>query len=171
VVGGAFTHIASVAYTHVAEWDGADWRALGEGLAAPVAALEYGKHGIYAASRSDGSPPAMPLGRWDGSSWTNLATKAFAFPELVLLEINAIVEVDTTLFVAGSLYAGEFPPRERGVLVFDGTSFSWLDGGVSASFLTSASVTSDGLWFAGSIAEAGLDERRVSTLGVAHFHW
>ncbi len=152
-----------------AHFDDAGFTSLGGGLDAPVAALTYGRNGIYASEQSNGEPGNLIVGRWDGSAWVELATAANEFPDLAIAGPDKLVEVGDALFVVGSLYGNAFPPEERGVLVFDGTRFSWLGGRVAATSLYDAIATSDAVWFAGGIAEAGLGKDRVSTIGVARF--
>jgi hypothetical protein len=57
----------------------------------------------------------------------------------------------------------------RGALVYRGTGFTALGGGVHASTLSDLAITSDAIWVAGTIAEAGSGSGLVSTVGVARY--
>ncbi|MEJ7731800.1 MAG: hypothetical protein WKG00_21640 [Polyangiaceae bacterium] len=106
------------------------------------------------------------LAVWDGVEWTQAPNGIIDGPVYDLL-----VDGQTTLVAAGTLWRGEFPPQERMVLRFDGTRFDWLAGGVAANFVSDAAVTAEGLWFAGAIAETGVGADRVSTVGIARLGW
>jgi hypothetical protein len=171
VLGGAFTSLGGAPFARVAHFDGTTFVPLGDGLARPVGALEYGRHGVYASEESDGISDVLDVGRWDGNTWVELATDENEFPPLVVSSVSRLLEIGETLVVAGTLVRGEFPPQERMVLAFDGTRFTWLGGGVAANFLSDAAATDDALWFAGAIAEAGVGDDRVSTVGIARHSW
>jgi hypothetical protein len=171
VVGGGFGQLAGQALAKVARFDGEAWAPLGQGLQRPVSALEYGRHGIYASEQGDGVSDVLDIARWNGSAWEELSTAANEYPELVVSSVTRLIEIGDTLVAAGTFYRGEFPPQERMVLTFDGTRFDWLAGGVAANFLSDAAVTGEGLWFAGAIAEAGVEADRVSTVGIARLGW
>lgn len=171
VVGGDFTRLGGADLAHVAGRQGGAWTALGTGLASRPSALEYGRRAIYASELGDGSSAGLRVGRFSGAEWVDLATADREFPDLAVTDVQRIVEVGDSLVVAGTLLPGQFPPRERMVLVFDEDRFSWLAGGIGANFVLDAAVTSDGIWFAGAIAEAGLDAGGVSSVGIARYGW
>jgi hypothetical protein len=59
----------------------------------------------------------------------------------------------------------------RNVFHFDGTSWSALGGGAAAIEVSSAALTPQGPWLAGSIAEVGAGPSFTSSVGVALRSW
>ncbi len=92
IAGGQFQYVknaggTSVLVNGVARWDGANWQALGQGLAfnpnnpsqiiSTIAADANGNvfcaGNVDAMLNNDGSTAAGPVVKWDGSRWSNLA--------------------------------------------------------------------------------------------------
>jgi hypothetical protein len=57
----------------------------------------------------------------------------------------------------------------RGLLVYQGGTLRALAGGVGAMSVDDVTLTDDAVWVAGSIAQAGPPEARVSSIGVARY--
>lgn len=171
VVGGAFTHIGASEHSRVARWDGAAWKPLGAGFTSMVIAVEYGAEAIYASTTDEGSPNRMVLATWDGTSWTELATPARG----IAAPMGQSTHTFTSLLARGkSLFAVGYVWPETGgrnVFVYDGDHFESIGGGVPAISVDALALTGDGLWFGGSIAEAGLGSARIPSIGVAHYAW
>lgn len=165
VVGGYFTEFEGMAGGGIARWNGDSWQPLGEGIAGSVLAVAYAEDGtIYASTADDGTPDRMILARWDGAAWEDVATPepgpvpaGYAFYSL-LARGNYVV-------ASGFAWPNS---GQRNVFVYDGQTFESLRGGVTAIHVESSVLARSGLWFGGTIAEAGPPEARISSVGVAH---
>ncbi|MGH2544284.1 MAG: hypothetical protein ACRDIB_15935, partial [Ardenticatenaceae bacterium] len=79
-VGGSFSHAGGSEASHIAQWDGASWSALGggingTGLFTRVDALVVAPDGtLYAGGNftTAGGVPVNHIARWDGTSWSAL---------------------------------------------------------------------------------------------------
>jgi hypothetical protein len=80
--GGSFTSAGGVAANHVARWDGSSWAPLASGMSAAVSALTVFDDGggagpaLYAGGvfTTAGGVVVNSIARWDGASWTALAS-------------------------------------------------------------------------------------------------
>lgn len=165
VVGGYFTKVDGVQAGGVARWNGTSWETLGGGLVGSVLAVAYAEDGtIYASTADDGSPDRMILARWDGAQWTDVAT-----PEPGPVEagyaFSSLVARSGYVVAAGFAWPNS---GQRNVFVWDGSNFTSLRGGATAISVDAAVLAKDGLWFGGTIAEAGPPEMRLSSVGIAH---
>lgn len=174
VAGGYFTKVGAVQAARIARWDGAAWHAYGAGFGSPIAAIVHAQGRLYVSTEDDGTPGRMLLGAWNGASWVEVATAANGFPERqpdLSTYLKGLEPVGPDLLVTGEIWATS---GQRHVLRFDGTKFTTIGGGVSASNVTAVAATRDGYWFGGTyVAEAGQDgagagSARVPSVGVAH---
>ena len=111
IAGGEFTTAGGQPAIGIAAWDGASWSALGTGLGdtsgagVRVSALRVyddgGGAALYVGGEFDlaGGAPALGLARWNGTSWSSLATDDFK-------TVHAFETFDDgsgpSLFVAGA---------------------------------------------------------------------
>ena len=75
IVAGAFTYIGPIPAAGIAAWDGATWRALGDGIDGISYALARdGDDRLYAGGSFTGAggAPAARVARWDGNAWSAL---------------------------------------------------------------------------------------------------
>lgn len=171
VASGFFANIDGKPFDRIARWDGEEWHALGDGMNATVTAVEYGTTGIYAATTFEGDPSRAILAKWDGSAWTELVAPGNGIAD----PIGGSVHTFTTLLERGGklLATGYVWPTngERNAFVWDGERFTSIGGGIAAISVDAVALAKDGLWFGGTIAEAGPADARVPTVGVARFKW
>jgi hypothetical protein len=168
VAGGTFTEVDGLPARGVAAWDGERWLALGEGVAGMVLAVAVTEDGtIYASTADDGTPGRLVLGRWDGASWTEAAEPYQAGPGPTPSEyaLYALLARGQTVVGAGFGWPAS---DERNVFVLDEQGFRSLRGGLPAIYVESVALAADGLWFGGTIAEAGAPDERIPSVGVAH---
>jgi hypothetical protein len=110
---------------HLARWDGARWRALGDGglgaaLDGPVHALTFAGGALYAGGefKTAGGAPAASVARWDGARWSALG-------EGLSGTVWALASRGNELYAGG-----EFP---QGVARWDGKAWRPLGAGVDGS--------------------------------------
>ncbi|AKT36056.1 uncharacterized protein CMC5_001690 [Chondromyces crocatus] len=165
VVGGSFGSVDGVAVRGVARWSGEAWEALGPGLSGSVLAVAYAPDGsIYASTADDGSDDRLILGRWDGAAWSEVATPEPG-PVPAGYAFSALLARGNYVIAAGFAWPGS---GERNVFAYDGAAFRSVRGGITAISVDQVALAGNGLWFGGSIAEAGPPNGRLPTVGVAH---
>ena len=136
--GGSFASTGDgLLVNHVARWDGAAWAPLGDGLNAPVRALAVfedrsgDRPALYAAGDFTlaGGAPADRIARWDGASWTPLASGL----DLAADALGVFDDGSGPALYAGGLFtlAGGAPANH--VARWDGASWQPLGGGTSDS--------------------------------------
>jgi len=71
VAGGRFREASGLPVDHIAEWDGAEWRALGEGMNDVVWSLVVYNGDLFAGGSftTAGGVSADYIARWDGVDW------------------------------------------------------------------------------------------------------
>ncbi|HEY0839183.1 MAG TPA: hypothetical protein VGD74_03255, partial [Vulgatibacter sp.] len=170
VASGFFEHLGTKSAAGIAHFDGKSWEAL-PGLGSTVMALAYAEHGIYASTTLEGDEARPILAHWDGGAWTDLGTPANGLPA----PLEGTVHTFTSLLARGDLLiaSGYVWPESggRNVFVWDGSRFTSVGGGLAAISVDSIALAGDGLWFSGTIAEAGLSGQRIPTVGIARFGW
>lgn len=142
-VGGNFQTVldplgAPVSGTqHVAQWDGATWRAMGGGIQNVVAALAlYNGHlivggsfeSVYVRPQGASVPGTRYIASWDGASWRSLGG-------VVSGSVYALAATRATVHVGGSFgwvrnASGDILPGTEHVASWDGTNWHALGGGV-----------------------------------------
>jgi hypothetical protein len=137
VAAGAFTAMGGVSARGIAAWDGATWRALGEGVGVPdpvqPAAVLFEFDGdllVGGTALSAAGLPSSPLLRWDGRAWSDMGAGLDG-------------GVDDLLLFQGQLYAaGRFStgvPDSSGVLArWTGGAWQVLTGGARTPPLSEA---------------------------------
>lgn len=137
VAAGAFTAMGGVSARGIAAWDGATWRALGEGVGVPdpvqPAAVLFEFDGdllVGGTALSAAGLPSSPVLRWDGHAWSDMG-------------LGLDGGVDDLLLFQGQLYAaGRFStsvPDSSGVLArWTGGAWQVLTGGARTPPLSEA---------------------------------
>lgn len=136
VVGGEFVAAGSVGAGRLARWDGANWHAIGGGVAGSqsrVLALASTRNGqllvggiFSSAGAASASVPANNIVRWDGVAWNALGS-GISGPVLALAELpDGDVLVGGQFIVAGGVSANR-------VARWDGASWSGVDNGVDGA--------------------------------------
>ncbi|APR80203.1 putative autotransporter protein [Minicystis rosea] len=166
VVAGSFTKVGSTDATRIARWDGKAWLALGEGLPGQVLALGRDASTVYVSTYDEGNG-AYVLGAFEGTSWRELATPEAGLTPQTYFSFNSIVSIDGGLLLGGTAELDD--GSGRGVLVYRDGALRALGGGVGAMTVGRVAVTGDGIWVAGTIAEAGSGENHASSVGVARY--
>lgn len=167
VVAGSFTFAGSVPAMRIARWDGTTWSPLGEGLPGQALALARDATTTYVSSYDQGDG-AYLLGAFDGTTWTELASPAAGVTPVDYFSFNSIRPIQGGgLLVAGTGWMDD--DSGRGVLVYANGAFTPLGGGVGAMSIGNAALTDDGVWVAGTIAQAGPADAWISTVGVARY--
>ena len=160
-VGGSFTSSGGVPASRIAKWNGTSWSALGSGLDSTVYALAALDEGsgpalfVGGSFSNAGGAPAAALARWNNSSWTAVPG---LHPSPV---VNALLVHDfgagPVLYVGGT-FDGADLAASKGVVAWDGATWSSVGGGVDGSVQCLA-VFDDGggpaLYVGGTFATAG----------------
>jgi hypothetical protein len=171
IVAGAFTNVGSTHAGRIARRRNGAWEAIGPDLPGAVLALAWANDAIY-VSTEPAEPPKprhLLLGRWDGRSWTEVATPENGLPaprEETVHSIRDLLAVGRHVIAAGSIWP---VTGGRNVYVFDGARFTALGGGVDAISVNSIALAPDALWFGGQIAEVGAAEAQAPSVGIARF--
>jgi hypothetical protein len=74
IVGGSFTTAGGAAASNVAQWNGAEWRPLGDGLDGTVRGLAVFGGDLYACGefQASGGATVRGLARWTGLEWVEV---------------------------------------------------------------------------------------------------
>jgi hypothetical protein len=169
VVGGGFERIAGAPAARIARFDGTRFVAMGAGFTNSVTAIAVASDAVYAATSAEGIDGRIVLGRWDGRSWTEVATAENGLPA----PLGETTHTFTRLAVHGDalLAVGYVWPETggRNAFVYRGGRFAAIGGGIAAISVDAVAATSSGLLFGGSIAEVGQGVGRRSSVGAARF--
>lgn len=87
IAGGLFEGVDGIRARNVAEWDGSNWNALGDGIDGMVWTLaDAPDDSIIAGGRftEAGNKPAYRIARWDGISWSSIGSGMNAAVNAVL---------------------------------------------------------------------------------------
>jgi hypothetical protein len=166
IAGGYFTKIDTVDAARVARWNGTSWRALGAGLPATATAITHDATKVYVSTADEGSGQLL-LGAFDGTRWVELATPASGLTPAPYFNFNALRVVGSAIVGVGSAQLDD--KSGRGAVVFENGTFRPLGGGVNGITVLDIAVTSDAIWIAGDIAEAGSGGQTTSTVGIARY--
>lgn len=165
VVGGYFSELDGMQVGGVAHWNGTAWEPLGAGIVGSVLAVAYAEDGsIYASTADDGTPERPILARWDGAAWSDVATPEPG-PVAAGYAFYSLLARGPYVIASGFAWPDS---GQRNIFVWDGQSFSSLRGGATAIYVESSALAKSGLWFGGTIAEAGPPDARISSVGIAH---
>ncbi len=166
IAGGYFATIDTLEASRIARWDGTSWRALGPGIPASPTALAHDATKVYVSTVDEGNGQFL-LGAFDGTQWVELATPSSGLTARPEFNFNALRVVGGAIVGVGSAQLDD--NSGRGAVVFENGTFRSLGGGVGGITLLDLAVTSDAIWIAGDIAEAGSGTETTSTVGVARY--
>lgn len=166
IVGGSFTKVGTLDAARIARWNGTAWSALGTGLPGFPTAITHDGATVYVSTFDEGAGQLM-LGKFEGGTWTELATPGANLTPMSFFNFNALRVVGDAIVAVGTAELDD--KAGRGALVYRAGQFRPLGGGVHASGLSSIAVTSDAIWIGGTIAEAGAAGQLTSTIGVARY--
>lgn len=121
--GGSFTTSGGVAVDRVAQWDGAVWSRVGAGFTQTVFALRTYRGELHAGGALEQTTLPKGLARWDGATWRDTGPVSGFF--------QTIAEYDGKLWCGGSC-TGVGDVGGTNLLIWDGTRWSGLGGGVDA---------------------------------------
>lgn len=169
VVAGTFTKVGALDAAGIARRTNDTWAALGAGLPGMPTALAHDATHVYVSTYDDGfsGNGGYLLGAFDGTAWTELATAGANLTPQPAYNFNALRIVGDAIVAAGSVELDD--ASGRGVVVLRNGRFETLGGGVNGSTITDLAITSDAIWVAGTIAEAGTGDGLVSTVGLARY--
>ena len=120
VAGGDFTIAGSTVVDNVARWDGAAWRAMGNGFNAPVYCLARMPNGDLVAGgqfTASGSQPTSRIARWNGSSWAPIGTGLDS-------EVRALLVLPNGDLIATGFFNAAGAVTTQKVARWNGTSWS-----------------------------------------------
>jgi trimeric autotransporter adhesin len=136
-VGGNGATTSGLPGMGVARWDGTNWYALGNGIEVGfthfVASLLARGSDLYAGGyfTGAGTVPAQSIARWDGTNWYDLGAGLFlpgdlgdGYPPM----IYSLVAHGNSLYASGQIAFDDYNGVNRGVVRWDGTNWSALDG-------------------------------------------
>lgn len=169
IVGGSFMHAGDVEAQRIARWDGTAWSALGTGLATTPSALAAANGVVYAATHDEGTSGRLLLGRFDGTSWVDIATPANGLGRPFELTTHTFTSLEArgdVLLAAGSIWTED---GARSAFVYQDGMFRPLGGGVGALSVDVIEAGPDGIVVGGAIAEAGAGSDVVPSVGLARF--
>lgn len=166
IAAGFFTSAGGSPAAHIAKWNGSSWSTLGSGISSIVYSLTtYGTDliagGYYNGA---GGSPAASIAKWNGSSWSPLGSGMGALPA----GYNYVfaLEVMNNHLYAGGMFLTAGGVTANGIAMWNGTSWSDLNGGVyyggSNAYGVNALKVYDGGIFAGGLFTT------AGTVGVAH---
>jgi hypothetical protein len=155
--GGAFPTAGGVTVNHIARWDGTSWSSLGSGIGnGGVRALavfdDGGGPALYAGGNfaSVGGVAASNVARWDGSSWTPLASGTDGY-------VTTLAVHGSALYAGGVFAVAGGVPASR-VARWDGTSWTPLASGTDSivqALLSHDDGRGSALFAGGSFTVAG----------------
>lgn len=168
-VAGFFNNVGNHPAVGVAAFDGTTWLALGDGLIAYITSIAYAANDVIYVGTGDGQPGVVPaLARWDGTTWEDVAVVEPGPPDVGPgYQIWSLVARGDHVVAAGYGWPNS---GERNLFLWNDATKEWstFAGGVTAINIESAALASNGLWFGGTIAEAGPPAARIPSVGIAH---
>jgi hypothetical protein len=168
IAAGTFTKVGTLDASRIARWNGTEWRALGAGAPGMVTAVTHDATKVYMSTYDEGSGMFL-LGAFDGTTWSELATPAAGITPVSYFNFNALRVLDDGAILAGGTAWLDSDDNGRGAFIFKDGHFTPLGGGVHAVGISGVAATSDAIWVAGSIAEAGAAGSETSTIGIARY--
>ncbi|GAB3870169.1 hypothetical protein GCM10028824_18450 [Hymenobacter segetis] len=163
--GGAFTQAGGVAANNVARWNGSSWSAMGTGMDIPnipvnasVSTLAMAANGeVYAGGSFThaGGVPSNCIAKWNGTAWSPLGTGVTALGSTPGTISSLVVVAGGDVYVGGQFNAAGGMPASN-VAKWNGTAWSNMGGGVSASSAASVAVAANGdVYVGGRFTTAG----------------
>lgn len=144
-IGGNFTEAGTAVVNCIAQWNGANWLALGSGFsgysqATTVRAIASDGLNVYAGGyfTTAGGVPATNIARWDGNNWTSLGPGFNAW-------VSALATNGSDLYAGGLFTATADGVPLRGIARWDGSSWNDVLGGVFGGGSNIGALASDGV--------------------------
>jgi hypothetical protein len=173
-VGGTFSQADDEPAVGVARWDGANWHALGAGIAGnglngtccfDVNALALGPDGsLYVGGRFEkaGGVTVNHIARWDGTTWQALGAGVSRPDSSSEVEVNAIaVDSQGAVYASGRFtMAGEVPVNY--IARWDGAAWHALGGGLRSESTALALGPDGSLYASRSFAIADMNDLSAS---------
>jgi hypothetical protein len=154
---GAFSAIGKTPVYGMAEWDGREWKGLGEGFLDPVVSMAFSDSLVFAGgyfSKAGGA--AIPyLAQWNGSQWAAVG------PTVLQKPVLAMAYSGGSLFVGVEGKAGD---SVTGIARWNGSAWSSLGGGTDSAVYC-LKTTATGVYAGGNFTRIG----GVSAAGVAEW--
>ena len=159
IIAGNFENFAEVPKAdHIARWDGASWRALGDGLTGEVLATAVLGDYLYVGGRFldvGGDENADYIARWDGEKW-----EALPGPQIECSPIRCFVVMLTTfgddLYVGGDFLSAGGVADTAFLARWDGEAWHSVARGVNG-IVEAVAVNGDGIYIGGQFEEPGGD--------------
>lgn len=164
LVAGGFQMVGAVFAQRIARFDGTSWSKVGDGILGAPTALRRDGETIYVSTYDEGGG-AYLLGKFDGTTWTELATPGSGITKDSAFNFNAIRVVAGTVVAGGAAELDD--GSGRAVVTYRDSKFQALHGGVNAIGVGALAVTNDAVWIAGSITSAAPEASPISSVGVA----
>jgi trimeric autotransporter adhesin len=152
--GGSFRAIGGAAASGLAQWDGAKWSAVGNGVSGgslAVSALLVTSNGLIVGGNftSAGDLPATNIARWDGTNWTAMGS----LPGPGYDGVHALAEFH------GQVYAGGAFTRDDGAAAdylarWDGSQWAPVGAGVD-EIVYALETVGNALFVGGYFSSAG----------------
>jgi hypothetical protein len=159
VVAGEFTNASNPAMRNVAQWDGAAWRPIGDGLAGYVVDVAGRGHRLIALHELPGTNASRHYGvsEWNGRHWSALGTNCFGRTESPM---RVFIGTKDDVYVVGS-FSGNRPVAAASVVRWNGRKweplfkgdYEGLAGGIPA--VLAFTEHQGGVYLGGSFVTAG----------------
>jgi hypothetical protein len=142
-VVGDFTHADGQPVNYIARWDGESWSGVGGGI--ELVGYEItGLRGvtvwndqliIVGAFDFAGDTAAVNVAAWDGQTWTALGAGGDPYDEVFGFRqaLTAIAPYSGLLYAGGD-FSDTVGPEGQAIAVWDGSTWSAVDGGVHGGF-------------------------------------
>lgn len=158
VVGGSFSAAGGVAVGNIAAWDGASWRALGEGFNGSVYGIAVYNGQLYATGdfTQSGAVTVNNIARFDGTAWQPLGDGLTDEGDGSTAEGRALFVFEATLAVGGRFSHAD-GVSAMNIARWNGSSFSALGAGVgtAASTVRALREHNGALYIGGQFSTAG----------------
>ena len=172
-VGGRFASAGGVAVSGIARWDGSTWSNVGGGIdycrgifCFPTAyALDVKGNDLIVGGNfgSIGGVPANKVARWDGSKWSTIGDGVNICEGPDCVTVQAIAVTGDNIYAVGNVLTDVKDVggtvRVPGFVIWDGTNWSPLGGGVLGDSLTASintiAVSGNDAYIGGNFRSAG----------------
>jgi hypothetical protein len=131
-VGGDFPQIGGASANYIAQWDGTNWSALGQGVDGFVDTIVTGGTDVYAGGvfNHAGGAPATNVAKWDGTNWSNLGIGLSG-------GVRRLTIVGSDLYAAGNFaFAGG--TAVSNIAKWNGSSWTSVGSGINGNIATMA---------------------------------
>ena len=169
IAGGWFSRAGAVTAHSIAQWDGEQWQALGDGVRGDSARVEalLPWHGELIAAGNftqAGGGSAANIARWDGATWSPLGT-GLDGPVYALAGYNGDL-------IAGGAFTHAGPTEVPGVARWRGGAWQSLDGadaGVLGGEVRALAAWNGSLYLGGLFTSVGYASGRLPSTYVARW--